>query len=84
MLQQSSNIYGPSTNNTGNDGDSYTRSVGGSRNQFVTSIRCCNIKDSNLRRMPITSSNELPYVSSPIGHQSDAASISYLYDTGGV
>ena len=34
--------------------------------------------------MPITSSNELPHVSFLFSHQPDAASISCLYDTGGL
>lgn len=67
MTKQGSNTYGPSTSNSGNDGDEYSRSKGKARNQFVISVRCCNNINANLRRMPITISNELPHVSFPIG-----------------
>ena len=83
MTRQSPNTYGPSITNPGTDGDGYSRSERGTHNQFVISVCCCNVQNSNLRRMPITSSNELSHVSFPIGSKLDEASISCLYDTGG-
>ena len=79
----SSNTYGPSNTGSVNDGDEYSRADKRTRHQFVISVRCCNVHNSNLRRMPITSSNDLPHVSFPIGSKADEASITCLYDTGG-
>ena len=85
MSNASSNRYGPTqpSRAQSSNADSYTTSNGPFVDQYVNVVRACHSKDLRLRRMPISSNNELPHVAFPIGKSNGAASVTALYDTGG-
>ena len=80
------NTYGPASQQPRNDDETngeYPRYSYNSVQQFVSTVKSFSYRDGRLRRMPITTNNELPHLAFPIGANKDKASISALYDTGG-
>jgi len=61
----------------------YDRVTYDSSNQYVIRVKSCLINDGGLRRMPISSENNLPHIIMPLTRETGKASIKDLYDTGG-
>ena len=66
----------------GNDLSRYQRAGDDSAPQYVVRLATYNLQDNNLRRMPITTQNELPHVRFPIGTGIKDGSLLNLFDTG--
>jgi hypothetical protein len=50
--------------------------------QYVVLLDTYNIQDKKIRRMPITSHNELPHIRFPVGSNDNDGSLLNLFDTG--
>ena len=78
-----SNAVVPSWMTKGSDGLSrYRKAENDSAPQYVIRLATYNIRDNNIRRMPITSRNELPHIRFPIGNAISDGSLHNLFDTG--
>ena len=65
-----------------NDLSRYQRAGDDSAPQYVVRLATYNLQNKNLRRMPITTQNELPHVRFPIGTGIKDGSLLNLFDTG--
>ena len=82
-LGRGSNAVVPSWMTKGSDGLSrYRKAESDSAPQYVVRLATYNIRDKNIRRMPITSRNELPHIRFPIGNANSDGSLHNLFDTG--
>ena len=50
--------------------------------QYVILLDTYNIKKMQIRRMPITSHNDLPHIRFPVGNNDEDGSLLNLFDTG--
>ena len=85
MENATTNRYGPSQPSGAKspDTEEYDRFDEPSANQYVNIVKSFLAKESQVRRMPISSNNELPHIAFPIGKKSGVATVTALYDTGG-
>ena len=85
MENANSNRYGPSqpSKSKSSDTEEYETCEGPSAQQYVNVVKSHLNKESQIRRMPISSNNELPHIAFPIGKKTGVATVTALYDTGG-
>jgi hypothetical protein len=60
----------------------YQRAENDTAPQYVLRVATYNLNDRNLRRLPITTQNELPHIRFPIGGTTTDGSLLNLFDTG--
>ena len=81
------NYYGSSNDSRGYQPETEDRSYSAydysKAPSFVLTAKTFSFKENKLRRMPITTQNELPHISFPIGNTTQQATVLALYDTGG-